>query len=659
MVSALTIQISFLLCESIICFLCGLALLFMPNGDPAKKKPLVIITFLGALLLLADFCAFVFRGDTGLINYIMVRVSNFLVFVLSDLIIYTFSLYLYGCIWGKMGIYDKDPAKIRMWIIHISQLVGVALVIISQFTHMYYYFDEENLYHRGPVIAVSLIIPLVGIELCASILVQYRKSVHISKFIMLLVFSVIPVVSVIIQGLAYGTSVINIMLGFGILGMFGEFVLWQSREVTRAEKTEFRTGLSNEHGCIEALRAIIERGEAHEYAVVCFNLLHFSLINRKYGMETGTQVIINYAKTLERYLAKDEFIARQGSDQFIVVVRKENLQPVLKQLDGLFVQFTYEEQLINVNISATSGIYQIHATDTDPELMISNATAALNYAKTVLKSSSFEQTDEIINQITERKQLEEILPEAIKQEEFLVYYQPKVNSKTEQLVGAEALVRWMHEGTLVPPGKFIPVMEENDLICSMDYYMLRHVCADLEKWITAGLVPPTISVNFSRRNLTNKEIAFDIDRIVREYHVPKKMIEIEITETVDEFPLSVLKEFVDELHRLGYKVAVDDFGCGSSSLSLLREITFDTLKIDKGFVDRAYAKDLTILGYIIKLAKAINLEILAEGVETEEQINTLLALGCEVIQGYYFDKPLPRDVMESRLINRKYYQEKK
>ena len=132
------------------------------------------------------------------------------------------------------------------------------------------------------------------------------------------------------------------------------------------------------------------------------------------------------------------------------------------------------------------------------------------------------------------------------------------------------------------------------------------------------------------------------------------MIEIEITETIDEFPIGVLKSFVDDLHRLGYKVAVDDFGNGSSSLSLLREVTFDTLKIDKGFVDRAYAKDLAILSHMIKLAKAIGVETLAEGVEHKEQVDNLLSLGCEIIQGYYFDKPLPKENFERRIINRRY-----
>ena len=238
--------------------------------------------------------------------------------------------------------------------------------------------------------------------------------------------------------------------------------------------------------------------------------------------------------------------------------------------------------------------------------------------------------------------------------EFVAFYQPKVDSRSNTLCGAEALVRWSHNGELISPAKFIPILENKDLMCDMDFYMLRRVCADIAAWIEKGLVPPTISVNFSRRNLSNPHLAEDIDAVVNEYHVPKKMVEIEITETIDEFPISVLKAFVDDLHMRGYKVAVDDFGSGSSSLSLLREVTFDVLKIDKGFVDRAYAKDLAILSHIIKLAGAIGIDVLAEGVEQKEQVKTLRDMGCFVIQGYYFDRALPKESFEKRIINRRY-----
>ena len=244
---------------------------------------------------------------------------------------------------------------------------------------------------------------------------------------------------------------------------------------------------------------------------------------------------------------------------------------------------------------------------------------------------------------------------ALEKGEFVPYYQPKVNSRTKKLVGAEALVRWIHAGHLVSPAEFIPVMEHNNIICLLDYYMLEHVCADIAAWLSAGLTVPVISVNFSRRNLQNEQIAQDIDAIVTKHQVPRSLIEIEITETTDEFSTAIVKSFVDELHRLGYRVSIDDFGCGSSSLNILREITFDTLKIDKSFVDRQYAKDLIILGFIIKMARAINLEIIAEGVEQLSQLENLFSMGCEIIQGYYFDKPLPHDDFQERVATLDYY----
>ena len=198
------------------------------------------------------------------------------------------------------------------------------------------------------------------------------------------------------------------------------------------------------------------------------------------------------------------------------------------------------------------------------------------------------------------------------------------------------------------------MMEINDSICDLDFSILKMVCQDLDEWIKEGLNPPPVSVNFSRRNLSNPGLAEDIDRIVSDYRIPKKLIEIAITETNDEFPISVLKNFVQEMHKCGYRTAIDDFGCGSSSLSVLREITFDVLKIDKEFVDNAYAKDLTILSYIIKMAKAISLEVVAEGVEQKDQVNTLSSLGADVIQGYYYDKPLAKETMQQRLINKSY-----
>ena len=258
-------------------------------------------------------------------------------------------------------------------------------------------------------------------------------------------------------------------------------------------------------------------------------------------------------------------------------------------------------------------------------------------------------TEDLLASIAERKKLESDIKNGLKNGEFSPYYQPKVNIKTGRLCGMEALSRWSHDGQIITPGAYIPIMETNDTIRILDLHILKCVCEDIAGWLKEGLEAPVTSVNFSRRNLADPELSRKIDSVVRLSGIPKNLIEIEVTETADEFSIGDLSAFVDELHKLGYKVSIDDFGSASSSLTLLREVSFDTLKIDKGFVDKSKKRDLAILTYIIKLAKEINTDIVAEGVEQQKQVELLDDLGVDVIQGYYFDKPMPKDDMSARL----------
>ncbi len=423
------------------------------------------------------------------------------------------------------------------------------------------------------------------------------------------------------------------------------------------ETMEVRTGLYNEHALISRINAMRGSGEAVRYAVVYFDIVRFAVINEKYGAKIGNITISEYAAQLRHLIGRDEMIARPSSDHFVAFVRKNRLDVFLRQIESIPVKFTVNEQEYEFFLSTYAGVYEVDTDMEEGEEIIFNAYTALNYGKNVTGRTVTYLTHALQEQLRAERQFEIDIPIAMENEEFVVYYQPKVDSALSALVGAEALVRWFHNGVLVFPGDFIPVMERKDKMCELDFYMLRHVCADLSHWIEQGVAPVPVSVNFSRRNLSNKRLAEDIDNVVSSYHVPKKLIEIEITETIDEFPISVLNDFVNNMHRLGYRVAVDDFGSGSSSLSLLREVTFDTLKIDKGFVDRAHEKDLTILGHMIKLASTLHIEVLAEGVEQREQVETLAILGCHVIQGYYYDKPLPKEVFEMRMNQRIYENE--
>ena len=656
MITIYELQISFLLSEAIFCLLAGVLMGFNQSATKKERHFVMLFNFASSLLLVNDFMAYMFRGTDSMASFVMVRVSNGMVFLLSDLIVLLFGMFLNYQIFGTFGLRGETPCKYRNQISYTSLLLGLVLIFISQFTGWYYTFDAQNYYHRGNLFWLSTVIVTIPFLIDASILIQYHKRVSAMRRASLALVIVLPTVAMVVQILFYGASLINISIGLSFIVLYIESNLNLNQKVMENAETEVRTGLANEHGAIHFFDAM-DTDKKTEYACVYFDVNNFGQVNRKFGMEIGNRVLMEYGKKLDASLAEDEILARQGSDKFVAILKKTRVPLFLNLLQGTSVTAVGdapEYKSYPVMLSAIAGVYEVEDEKANGDWIISHAVEALSYAKNVTHKDVEYMTDEVKHRIVESQDLEEDILVGLRNNEFLVYYQPKVNSRTLTLCGAEALVRWLHNDEMISPGKFIPALEKGDHMCDLDYYMLRHVCADLEHWITKGLVPPTVSVNFSRRNLANPNAAEQINDIINSYHVPKKMIEIEITETIDEFPISVMKEFIDALHRYGICVAVDDFGCGSSSLSLLREVTFDTLKIDKGFVDRAYAKDLTILNYIIKLAKAINLEVLAEGVEHKEQVETLLSLGCEVIQGYYFDKPLPKDIFEKRVKTRVY-----
>ena len=642
---------SFLLCEAFFCFIIAVTNIFFNSTEDKKGKMyLSLFASVSGILLVMSFCTGFYSGKTGAASWFMMRLSEFLVYFINDLITFMFTMYLNRKLFGSYGFRGGIPCVKRAAASYIISAAGMILVIVSQFTHMYYRFDENNVYHREWGFIFSIIIGVISVILDLSILAQYRKNISQSRSTVYFAVLLAPFIGTVIDVLKYGFSAISICIGFSFVILYMEQVAGLNGAVIRASKTEARTGIANEHACIDFIDKL-NPDDKENYACVFFDIKKFGSINQKYGHDCGDLAIAEYVKKISSIIDFDEILGRQASDKFIAFVRKNSLQALLDLLvlTEITIRDSNTGQIHEISISAVCGVYELTDYNCSGEESITKAAAALSYAKNVTGREVEFLTREMKEKIEDSSALEVLIPGAMENDEFIVYYQPKVNSSKNALCGAEALVRWMHEGEIISPGRFIPLMEKNDEVCKLDFYMLRHVCKDLENWIKQGLVPPTVSVNFSRRNLSNPNLAAEINEVVKSYHVPKKMIEIEITETVDEFPISVLKEFIDSLHRFGYTVAVDDFGCGSSSLSLLREVTFDTLKIDKGFVDRSYAKDLTILSYIIKLAKAINLEVLAEGVEHAEQVKTLSSLGCDIIQGYFFDKPLPRDIFEKRI----------
>ena len=651
MIDGYSIQLAFLLFEAALCFI--LTPLYIISKDPlrVRKTAVVCLNLSCGAMLLCEYLFYKYDGSTTASDINIMHFINFSVYALIVLLLFFYAMLVFLKLFGRFDFKSDMPCRGRLIAVCGIIAIGLALVVISQFTGIYYYFDSENVYQRGPLFWLAAVIPTIGAILVVSVIINHRAKITLIQRLVLVSYLVLPLLGEIFQICFFGSSLMNMLMGLSVLLMFFESFIDKEKEIVRATKTEVRTGLANEHGCIEWLNNMKGREDIKKYAAVFFDLRKFSDINRFYGIENGNRILANFSNIIQEKIEKDEIVGRQFGNQFVAIVKNTKLDEFLNFLDEVEVPFNDSDTGIEnkVTLSSRIGVYDIDRSDLDGEDILVFAAHALIIAKSKDNDEIVWLTKEILDSLAERKKLESDIKFGLKNGEFMPFYQPKVNIKTGKICGLEALSRWMHEGTLQSPGSFIPIMEANDSIRRLDLLILGRVCEDIAGWLKEGVDVPVISVNFSRRNLADPELAQKIDSVVTTSGIPKALIEIEVTETVDEFSIIILRDFVDELHRLGYKVSIDDFGSASSSLTLLREIDFDTIKIDKGFVDNSKERDLSVLSYIVKLAREIDTSIVAEGVEQKQQVDTLNKLGVAVIQGYFFDRPLPKDDIDNRL----------
>ncbi len=245
---------------------------------------------------------------------------------------------------------------------------------------------------------------------------------------------------------------------------------------------------------------------------------------------------------------------------------------------------------------------------------------------------------------------------AIQNNEFVVYFQPKVNITDMKIAGAEALVRWNCEGRILPPVKFIPFCERTGLVIDIDFYVLEETCRRMRKWIDEGIEPVRISVNFSKFHFNEEGVAEKIFKVISKYRIPPELIEVEFTETAYLDKEELLEYTVDKLRKYGIKSSIDDFGSGYSSLNLLQNMDFEVVKLDKSLLGKGVENEKAkkVISSIIHMAKELEMEVLAEGVETKEELKLLQSLNCDFVQGFLFDKPLPAEEFEKRLLERTY-----
>ena len=408
------------------------------------------------------------------------------------------------------------------------------------------------------------------------------------------------------------------------------------------------TGLGNYYYFCKEGSKFIQNNTATKYILI-LDIEKFRTFNSYYGHDTGRELIIQLAKELAQILKNyNNIICRFSNDIFAILI--ETFEEINNIADNLFNSLRHIEVNGEIyNIYPIIGIYKIK-NDENILLAIDKAMTAHDeiigdYNK---KYNMYSEETETV--ILEEQKIEEIMEEALENGEFKVFYQPKVDLKTNKITSCEALVRWFRGDRVISPNKFIPLFEKNRFIIELDKYIFEKVCQDIQSWKQVKNEKiPMISVNISKENFYNEEFIKEYEKIAKKYNLKTEEIEIEITENVTMIENISIIKMIKRIKEAGFVISIDDFGTGYSSLNMLQSMPIDIIKIDKTFIDKIDIKNKNnnMVDYIIYIAKKLGLKTVAEGVEAEEQVKYLKEIGCDMLQGYYYSKPLSfRDVQK-------------
>ncbi|MCR5178896.1 MAG: GGDEF domain-containing phosphodiesterase [Lachnospiraceae bacterium] len=418
----------------------------------------------------------------------------------------------------------------------------------------------------------------------------------------------------------------------------------------RASMTQYQTGLPNSGGYLMAVGRIFAMGNAAQYDAYCFNIKGMGLFNIKFGQFEGGEIIKRYARLLMSKVQEDEVLGHLGGDNFVAFIKKENAGLFEELLSGAETWAMRRDERIPITISCMAGVMRVDERTDGPWMVMNGPMVAYQNAKQS-QASLVVLTPDMLKRASRVQEVENAFRNALKAEQFVPYFQPKVNMLTGEIVGAEVLSRWVVDGRVIPPAEYIPILEKTGEIVELDIYMLSVACREMKRWKDNGGGNIPLSVNISRRDLDVPDLAAKILSLYDEHGVDHGDIIIEVTETENARESSIMMAFLNELTKAGVKTSIDDFGTGYSSLSFLRDFPVCEIKIDRSFInhDTLREKDKTIIGSIINMAVSLGINVITEGVEVTDQVNFLLDLDCHQAQGFLYDQPLPLSIFEERL----------
>ena len=377
-----------------------------------------------------------------------------------------------------------------------------------------------------------------------------------------------------------------------------------------------------------------------EIGFIQFDIRKFKIVNDLYGERFGDEILDFVIRQLQEICHSEQFFINLRSDVFMVVTEyeeEEELVDFIRRLNEKISNFK------EVKLQMSYGVYTVEDREMELRQMEDRAAMARKAAKKNILTNILFYKEQFKESIYNRKFIEENMQAAVTERQFMMYLQPKYSIEKNEIIGAEALVRWKHpERGMIYPNQFIPIIEENGFIKKVDYYIWAEACRFIKKCEEAGIESCPVSVNVSRIHLRDDECIHVLSDLIKENDIQKQLLELEITETADDQQVS-MKAL--QLKEEGFTLLMDDFGSGYSSLNILLETPFDVIKLDKKFMENMMVsgKGRLILEQVVSMADKLDLGLLAEGVETKEQIDLLQSIGCDQVQGYYYAKPMPEE----------------
>lgn len=413
------------------------------------------------------------------------------------------------------------------------------------------------------------------------------------------------------------------------------------------------TNLRNRGSFVKEIEQILNEHAFQQTALILIDLDQFKVINDTLGHHIGDQVLVRTAERLATVVDDTMLLFRLAGDEFVIIITDATDEKCVVKANELLALFRESLQIeqYEVDVTPSIGISKFPEHGYTAEELMKNADAAMYTSKENGKNGYSFFNAELSKEKLRKMRIETELKKAIARNQLELYYQPKVDLRTQKLVGMEALLRWQHpELGWVSPAEFIPVAEETGQIVSIGDWVLRSACCQVKDWQDSGYPPLAVSVNVSVLQLKNCKFLETVQEILDDTDLDTEYLELEITESI----MQNIKEstvILDGLHRMGIKASIDDFGTGYSSLHVLQKLPIDTLKIDKSFVDELDVDPLNpMVKAIIDLGLNLDMTLVAEGIETENQMNVLIERGCTIGQGYLFSKPVAPEEFEKLML---------